>query len=126
MINDYQSVERRQDKRFQVKDGAFVILKPADTGTGQLINISMGGLTFEHISSQAPPIEATELDIFFIGSTFTLYDIPCRKVWDLTIYENPDASLYKKQYGVQFGELTPEQIALLEYFVKNHTTGMAG
>jgi hypothetical protein len=125
MTSKKEPFERRQEKRFRVKEGALVILKPADTGTGRIIDISMGGLTFEHLSSQRAPFEATELDILLTGSAFSLYDVPCRSIWNLTIYEKPQASLYKTRYGVQFGELTPGQMSLLEYFIQNHTTGEA-
>ncbi len=116
-------VEQRQHKRFRVRDDAFVMLKPPDTGTGRLIDISMGGLTFEHVSSRASPIEATELDICLTGSTFILYDVQCRSIWELSIYEKSDTPLYRRRYGVQFDELTTAQIRLLEYFIENHTMG---
>lgn len=118
-------LERRIEKRFRVKDGALVILKPADAGTGRIIDISRGGLTFEHLSSQRAPYQVTELDILLTGTAFGLHDVPCSSIWNLTIYERPEASAYKTRYGIQFGELTPSQTRLLEYFIQNHTAGEA-
>jgi hypothetical protein len=118
-------VERRKDRRFQVRNGAFVILKPSGVTACRLLNISMDGLTFDCVSGQAEPVEATELDIFLTDVPIHVSDIPCRSIWDLTVYERPSVALYRRRCGVQFGELTPVQKAQLEYFIQNYTTGTA-
>jgi len=123
MASSQELVERRKHKRFWVRGGAFVILKPSDIGSGRLIDISMGGLSFDYHTSQALPIEATELDIFLTDSPVRVSDVPCRSIWDLKTYESPPASLYRRQCGVLFGELTPVQKRQLEYFIENHTIG---
>jgi hypothetical protein len=123
MVKQKEVVEQRQDKRFGVQDGAMVIFKPSDAGMGRLIDISMGGLTFDYVTSQAPPtVEAAKLDIILTDSVFSLYDIPCQSIWELTIYEKSPTSKYRKRCGVKFGELTSEQRRLLEYFIEKHTT----
>lgn len=116
-------VERREYKRFRVQNGAFVILKPSDTGAGSLIDISMGGLTFDYVSGQAPSIQATELDIFVTDSGFRLQGVPCQSIWDLITYEIPTTSLHKRRCGVQFGELTQNQVSELEHFIQSYTIG---
>ena len=125
MTNTKARVEQRKHKRFGVQDGAFVILRPTDTGVGRLIDISMGGLTFDYVTRKVPSIEATELDIFLTDSDFRLYEFPCQSVWDLIIYEIPTAALHKRRCGVQFGELTQSQVFQLEHFIQNYTTGPA-
>jgi hypothetical protein len=69
--------ERRKLKRFQVQQGAFVILRPSDTGVGWLIDISTDGLTLEYITTREPEIQPTILEIFVADSPFRLYEIPC-------------------------------------------------
>jgi hypothetical protein len=123
MTTKKKLVERRQQKRFQARDGAFVILKSPHTGMGPLIDIGMDGLRFDYVSWRALPVVTIALDIFLTGSAFSLYDAPCRSIWGETIYETPPSPLYWKRCGVQFGELTPDQISQLEYFIENHTTG---
>ena len=123
MLNAKVQPDRRQHKRFRVQGGAFVILRPGVPGVGRLVDISMGGLRFEYMSWHAAPIEAAKLDICMTGSAFALYDIPCQRIWEETIYEKPPASLYWKRCGVEFGELTPQQVSQIEYFIKNHTKG---
>jgi hypothetical protein len=126
MTNTEVVVERRQDRRFVAKSGAFVILRPFDTGAGRLINISMGGLMFEYVSTKEPAATATEAEIFLTESVFRLYGVPCHSVWDLPIYEIPDISLHKRRCGVQFGELSPQQATQLEYFIDHYTSGVEG
>ncbi len=116
-------VERRKHKRFQVPMGAFVTLKPSDTGAGRLTHISMGGLRFEYITGQTASGQATELDIFTTNSDFRFYKVPCQTIWQRTTYESPLTSTTKRQCGVQFGELSPDQIYQLEYFIQNYTGG---
>ena len=123
MLNAKVQPDRRQYKRFRVQDGAFVIIRPSDTGVGRLKDISMGGLRFEYMSWHATPIEAANLDIGVTGTTFGLYNVPCQTIWEETIYKEPEASLYWKRCGVEFGELTQAQIFQLEHFIQNYTEG---
>jgi hypothetical protein len=115
-------VERRKHKRFRVQEGAFVILKPSDTGAGRLVNISMGGLMFEYVATKEPSVEATELELFVTDSVFRLYGVPCRSVWDLPVYIHPTMPLQKRRSGVEFGQLSPHQRSQLEFFIENHTS----
>jgi hypothetical protein len=120
MIDTTELVERRRHKRFRIRNGAFVILDPSDTGAGRLIDISVNGLTFDYVASQEPPIEETELQISLTYSGFRLYGVPCKAIWNLVTYEIPTTSLHTRRCGVQFGDLTPQQASQLEYFIQNH------
>ncbi|MBW2171957.1 MAG: PilZ domain-containing protein [Deltaproteobacteria bacterium] len=123
MASKKEPVDRRQRKRFRVRDDTVVIFRSPDAGMGRLIDISMGGLTFNWVTSEVLPIEATKLDICRTGSLFILYNLPCQSIWELSVYETRPTSLHTKRCGVQFGELTPDQISQLEHFIQNHTTG---
>jgi len=113
--------ERRKLKRFQVQIGAFVILRPSDTGVGRLIDISTDGLTLEYISTQEPKIQPTRLEIFVADSPFRLYEVPCETITDLVTNETDEGSLSKRRRGIKFGKLSPSQSAQLEYFILHHT-----
>lgn len=126
MTNTEVRVERRKHKRFRVRDGVFVILKPSDTGAGRLVNISLDGLMLEYITTKEPSVEPTELEIFVTNSIFRLYGLPCKSVWDLPVYKHPTTSIQKRRCGVQFGELSAQQISQLEYFIHNHTSDNTG
>ena len=125
MTNTQWQIERRKHKRFRVRDGVFVTLKPSDTGVGRLRDISMGGLRCDYVTEQASSIEATELDIFMTNSDFGFYKIPCQIVWHRITYESPLTSISRRECGVQFGEMTDSQLSWLEYFIQNYTTGEA-
>jgi hypothetical protein len=117
------TVERRKHKRFTVPKNkhAFVALRPSDNGMGRLIDISMGGLTFDYITTQSPSVKATELDIFLATSGFRLFEMPIRSVWSLNTYDIPSTPLHKRRIGVEFGDLTSFQRSQIEHFIKNHT-----
>ena len=116
--------ERRKYKRFPVskKKHAFVALRPSDNGMGRLIDISMGGLTFDYLTTQPPSAKATELDIFLATSGFRLFEIPIRSAWSLNTYDIPSTPLHKRRCGVEFGDLTSYHRSQIEHFIKNHTT----
>ncbi|MES0364139.1 MAG: PilZ domain-containing protein, partial [Desulfobacteria bacterium] len=114
-------VERRKHKRYSVVEGAFVALKPSDSGVGRLIDISMGGLTFDYVTMHLPSVKATELDLFVTNSTFRLFEIPIRSVWDLTTFDFPSSPLHKRRCGVEFGDLTSKQRLQIEHFIENYT-----
>lgn len=125
MAGKKEPVERRQCKRFRVREDTVVIFRSPDAGMGRLIDISMGGLTFDWVTSEVLPIEAAKLDICRTDSLFILYNLPCQSIWELSIYEEHPTSLHRKRCGVQFGELTPDQKSQLEHFIQSHTMGEA-
>ena len=115
------TVERRRHKRFSVSEDAFVVLRPLNSGVGRLIDIGMGGLTFDYVYTQPTSVKATELDVFMTNSLFRLREIPCQSVWDLTTYDIPTTPLHRRRCGVEFGDLTPNQRLQIEHFIKKHT-----
>jgi len=121
MLNRGSEPERRKRKRCKIKNAAYVILKPSDTGVGRLIDISIDGLTLDYITTQKPEIQPTELEIFVNNTPFRLYEIPCKTITDFATFEAHDGSLSKRRRGIQFGKLTPTQRAQIEYFIQNYT-----
>ena len=121
--NKDNEAERRNEKRFLVQEGAFVMFRPSDTGVGRLIDISMDGLTLDYVSSKEPEVQPTELDIFVVNSPFRLQGLPCRTINDFVTFTTYDGALSKRRRGVQFGELTKNQELLLTHFIQYHTTG---
>ena len=115
------TVERRKHKRFSVSEGAFVALRPSDSGVGRLIDISMGGLTCDYITMQTPSVKATQMDLLLTNSAFRLLEIPCQSVWDLTTYDFPTTPIHKRRCGVEFRDLTSHQRLQIEHFIENHT-----
>jgi len=123
MTSKKEPVEQRQHKRFRVRDDTVVIFRSPDAGMARLIDISMDGLTFDWVTSEILPVEASKLDICRTGRLCILYNLPCQSIWEFSIYEKKPTSLHRKRCGVQFGELTPDQKSQLEHFIQNPTTG---
>jgi hypothetical protein len=67
--------------------------------------------------------ESAELDIVTTESSFRTYDMPCKIISDVGTYETPLTSMTLGRCGVQFGDLTKNQISQLESFIHNHTVG---
>ena len=119
MSNRMHVAEQRENKRFQVPRDAFAALRPDYIIVGQIINISMGGLGFRYLGNEGPS-NASELDIFLAGRAFYLYKVPFQTVWDFVTNEMPSSSINMKVCGMQFRDLTPNQISQLEYFIQDY------
>ena len=120
MRNKNKPVDRRRQQRFDVRNSAFVLLGPDSTKLGALIDISMGGLSFNHMARKPPSNELYELDIFLIDQDFYLQQVPFNIVWDCPTEENPLSSITMRRCGVQFGQMTHTQMSQLEYFIQAH------
>jgi hypothetical protein len=123
--------ERRQHKRFQVHDGAFAVLRPRSDIWGQVIDIvgeigdvSQGGLMFRYIACEGRSHEPFKLDIVLAGDSFRLDKIPFKAASDMNMADPLSLTpTTMRRQGVQFGALTHDQKAQLEYFIDNHATG---
>jgi len=122
-------VERRRHERFQVKNGVLAALRiNANNKLGKIIDMSKGGLAFRYIYNEewteANPEPDQSFDLVTIvgEDNFFLEDLPLRTVSDCVIAkENSFKLITMRQRSMQFGELTPEQMARLEIFIKSHT-----
>ena len=117
-----ERIERREHKRFQAEEGAFVVIRPQFTKLGQIIDISRGGLAFRYTLTGGEMSGSVELDIFLAGDGFYLERVPFKTVSDLKMPKklSPRSSTTRR-CGVQFGDLTHFHISQLEHFIKDHT-----
>jgi len=127
-LADKKMLERRKDKRFQVRDNAFVALEAlswphSTTKVGQITDISMGGLAFRYHASEERTNGSFELGIFLAHNSFHLRKIPFETIWDVETKGVRSSFITMRRSGVRFGEMTHDQISGLEYFIRNHTIG---
>jgi hypothetical protein len=128
MINREGFADRRQHKRFQVHDGAFAVLRPRSDILGQVIDIvgqitdiSEGGLMLHYIAGQNRSHEPFKLDIVVAGDSFRLDDIPFKAVSDMDMGDSLSFRPTTMRWqSVQFGALTYDQKAQLQYFIHNY------
>ncbi len=124
MTNSGVRFERREDKRFQVIGEAFVLIRPSCSAIGRIIDISMGGLTLDHILGEEEPVRVTAVEIFLPDGTFHSSKIPCQSIWNMITDESPLTSIKKNRCGVQFGQMNKAEEAQLKHFIDNHTTAV--
>jgi hypothetical protein len=120
-MNNFE--ERRQHRRYPLKDVAFAILRTnADEELGQIVNISLGGLAFQYFVGNRNFQKAEKLDVFLADNGIHVDDIPFQVVDDYEMAnELPFSSITKREQRVRFDSLTDLQISGIKEFIKGHT-----
>ena len=117
-------VERRQTKRYKVREGAFAVLMPDANKLGQIFDLGKGGLSFLYIDTGVMSDKSSELDIYVTGNKFYLPALPVHIVSEIIIPNKiPINPIVMRRQGIQFGELTSEQTAALDAFIKSYAAG---
>lgn len=120
------TLERRIYPRYAVREGAYAALSPDSTIMGQIVNISKGGLCFRYIEHREQAFESVATHIFVGDNGFYLEKMPYKIVEDEQLdHGSSFSSIAMRQRRVQFSDLTPNQLAQLDYFLLNRTTGKA-
>ena len=102
--------ERRKHQRFQARKCTVAI----NAKLGQVIDISMGGLSFSYIDTGNWVKDSAALAILFGPDELSLDDFPMRIISDCSLGKGMSML---RRCGVEFGELTREQVAQLEHFI---------
>lgn len=117
-------LERRTYPRYRVKDGAYAALSPDSTIMGQIVNIGRGGLCFRYIVHREQAFESVATHIFVGDNGFYLEKMPYKIVEDEQVDNGSSfSSIVMRQRRVQFSNLSSNQLAQLDYFLFNRTTG---
>jgi PilZ domain len=120
--------DKRKDKRFLVGEEVIVALRNRTSRVGRVKDISMGGLSFEHIYDEDLEGDLSKRDVSLWADKHSMADIPCRVVYDIPISEPPEYDYLSVHFktrrcGVQFEKLTENQETQLDSFLKTHTKG---
>ncbi|MCP4111686.1 MAG: PilZ domain-containing protein [Desulfobacteraceae bacterium] len=123
-------LDKRKFSRFLAQHNAFVALGHSFARVGKVKNISRGGLTFEYVSDNNSEGDASQLYVFLSEHGFHLSDIPCKIVYDIPVgspyvYKTFNQTFITKRCGVVFGNIPNHKKSQLDFFLKNHTTGLA-
>ena len=112
-------VERRANPRYPIKEGAVVF---NEAHLGEIIDISIGGLSFRTVDDGAKAGEAFDLNILFGDDGFSLNQLPCRAVADFVITRElvPDTKV-ERRICVKFSNLSAEKKSQLIRFISNYT-----
>jgi hypothetical protein len=120
------TVDRRKEQRFKVKEGAYAVLKPYTSKLGQIIDISKNGLSFQYVLNSEQALNASHVDILLPDSGFFLDNLQFKPVLESKISKDFSFStLTVMRYSLEFENLTTDKRNSLEYFIQNHTMGPA-
>lgn len=118
---------RRERVRFRPKDVTFVAVRPEFDKLGKLTDISIGGLSFQYMVGRKEPGDekSFDIDIFMSEDGFYLPGVACKLIYEIDITEEMGTfkDLEFRRCGLQFRELTGEQIYQLDLYIKDQTSG---
>ena len=126
MVGRKRTVERRRNKRYKAVKGAYAAISPNSHKLGQIIDISMGGLSFKYIDTSKDDKESdgTPEDSVFLSSMgYYVGDLPFKTVSDYEITNAPSFSSMKvRKRHVQFTDLSFKQLFDLDYYLRNNVS----
>ena len=126
-MQNYNPSELRKHKRYKVKSGIFAVLGHEFSKLGQIIDISMGGLSFCYAGAKTRQIDSTEMIFLFdkLGADVNnlSYKFDTRIVSEEKISENDRAkgNGQKIRCALQFNDLPYHQKKWIEIFLRTHT-----
>ena len=112
--------ERRKYKRFKGKKGAFAaFIRPKELiNTGQILDISMGGLCVRYVSTDEDNEGCSGIKIFGSNDSFIHLDkVHCRIVYDRKVPKRSCEQMSTRRCGVEFENLSVEQLSILQAFI---------
>ena len=121
--------ERRKFTRYSTKEGSYASISPDSTKLGQIVDISMGGLSFKYIDKK--PITSNDKNLqetlFLSSMGYYVGDIDFQTVSDYEVPDNliPDSSFDTMKIRVRhvkFTDLKLKQLFDLDYYIENNTT----
>lgn len=113
--------ERRQTRRYQMRNGGFAVCMPNYNRLGQILDISDQGLAMRYIDADGEPELPKELAIMFTPDEYYLPKIPCKIVTEKVVLDKiSKKSVTIKRCGLKFGSLTPHQRSQLNNFIQNY------
>lgn len=112
-----KSVERRQTKRYPVKNVSGIVGRRHV----QVIDMSRAGLSFRYVQKDNIPVESIQLDIMSGLTDYCLDKLVGKVVADNVLtYETSFYPIIVRRCSLQLVDLTPDQMALLEKFIQDH------
>ena len=116
-----QNKEKRNYPRFRVSDGAFAFINNIPF---TIQDISEGGLQLQSVAFDDSPSDDMYLDLFLNNDNFYLQNIPVRLVrFQKNISSSSFSNVHVTCFGLEFGELTPQQKIRLDSFLARSVTG---
>jgi hypothetical protein len=81
MSKNDEKKEQRQNKRYDIKSGAFALLKSDDMEIlGSIQDISSGGISFSHVDEHKEINEPSRLTVNLISKKICYENFPSRNI----------------------------------------------
>ena len=126
--------EYRKHKRYQVPEGSFVTVGSGKSVMGQVLDISMGGLSFRYVTNHSEaPKQESYADIYLTEGNLCMASVPIKAVSDFETRDTvtckadgplPVSCRGMRRCGVEFGEMTQAQMSQLASCIQSQTTGV--
>jgi len=126
MVGRKRTIERRRHKRYKAVEGAYAAISPNSHKLGQVIDISMGGLSFKYIDTTSDDTDfeqSPEESVFLSSMGYYVGDLPFQTISDYEITNAPSFSSMKiRKRHVQFTDLSFKQLFDLDYYLRNNVS----
>jgi Tfp pilus assembly protein PilZ len=109
--------ERRRHRRFHLRVIAFALLNSSFSLMGEIIDISMGGLSFWYTFDREIPKGPLAVDILCVDDEFQVVKVPVNTVAESIL------SRKVRRRGVQFARLTTRQLSQVRFFIQTYAVG---
>ncbi len=125
MVEWETTIERRKNIRYKVVEGAYAAISPGSHRLGQILDISMGGISFKYIDNINYQESRTQQEDSIFLSSIGCYvgDLPFKTIGDYEVSDNTSFnSLKARKRHVQFTELNFKQLYDLDHFLQNNVS----
>ena len=112
-------IEKRQHKRFQLKEPSFVVATDLTEKKYQIVDISKGGLSFWYISDKSPFPDLGSLDII-LDDIINLNAISVQTVYDAELVKCTSIPMSIRKRGVQFRDLNEPKKRQIKNFINTY------
>jgi hypothetical protein len=121
-------IDKRKNIRYLVQEDTIVALQNGFNRIGKVKDISIGGLSFEHIYEDDLDWTHSRKNVLLWVNDFNISKIPCKVVYDIPVPIPPEYDSFTVQFitrrcGLEFETLTEYQIAQLDFFLQTFTKG---
>ena len=127
-----RGVERRQNPRYLVKGNPIASLHNGKEKIGKVKDISMGGLSFEHIEpvdEEESNQESLGRNLYLSMDEFSLSRVPCTMIYDTPVHPSSEYQVFPidfetRRCGVEFQTLLDDQKMQVQFFLRKCTKGI--
>lgn len=117
--------ERRKHPRYRLSGRPYVVLGAFKDQTGNLIDISEGGLAFYYKEGEGRLSFQDRMDIFVLGGPVHLSDVQYTVVFDFPVKTSSFDKKKIRRCGIEFTGMRHEQRESLHDLILRHGAGQA-